>query len=79
MNEDTVEVAGTKLHFGRCVIATGSRPLVPDLPGLKDSRWFTNETIFTLTELPGRLLVIGGGSTGCELGQAFARLGSKVT
>jgi pyruvate/2-oxoglutarate dehydrogenase complex dihydrolipoamide dehydrogenase (E3) component len=79
VNEDTVEVAGTKLHFSRCVIATGSRPLVPDLPGLKAARWFTNESIFTLTELPGRLLVIGGGSTGCELGQALARLGSQVT
>jgi len=79
LNEDTVEAAGAKLYFGRCVIATGSRPLVPDVPGLAEARWFTNESIFTLTELPKRLLVIGAGSTGCELGQAFARLGSKVT
>ena len=79
VNEDTVEVAGSRLRFGRCVIATGSRPMIPDIPGLKDSRWFTNESIFTLTELPNRLLVIGGGSTGCELGQAFARLGSHVS
>jgi pyruvate/2-oxoglutarate dehydrogenase complex dihydrolipoamide dehydrogenase (E3) component len=80
VNEDTVEVNGSRLRFGRCLIATGARPHVPDdIPGLNESRWFTNETIFTLTELPRRLLVIGGGPVGCELGQAFARLGSKVT
>lgn len=79
LNDDTVEVNDAKLRFGRCVIATGARPKVPDIPGLKESRWFTNETIFTLTELPERLLVIGGGPVGCELGQAFARLGSRVT
>jgi pyruvate/2-oxoglutarate dehydrogenase complex dihydrolipoamide dehydrogenase (E3) component len=78
-DSDRVEVNGTKFRFGRCVIATGSRPAVPDLPGLAESRWFTNESIFTLTDLPQRLLVIGSGSTGCELGQAFARLGSRVT
>src|SRR5205085_7688306 len=79
VNEDTVEVDGLKLRFGRCLIATGARAAVPDIPGLKESRWFTNETVFTLTELPRRLLVIGGGPVGCELGQAFARLGSRVT
>jgi pyruvate/2-oxoglutarate dehydrogenase complex dihydrolipoamide dehydrogenase (E3) component len=79
VNEDTVEVAGAKMRFGRCVIATGSRAMIPDVPGLMDSRWFTNETIFATTELPDRLLVIGGGATGCELAQAFARLGSRVT
>jgi pyruvate/2-oxoglutarate dehydrogenase complex dihydrolipoamide dehydrogenase (E3) component len=79
VNEDTVEVNGARLLFGRCVIATGARPAIPDIPGLKEARWFTNETVFTLTELPRRLLVIGGGPVGCELGQAFARLGSKVT
>jgi pyruvate/2-oxoglutarate dehydrogenase complex dihydrolipoamide dehydrogenase (E3) component len=78
-NENTVEVNGAKLRFGRCVIATGARPVIPDIPGLMQSRWFTNETIFTLTELPRRLLVIGGGPVGCELAQAFARLGSNVS
>jgi pyruvate/2-oxoglutarate dehydrogenase complex dihydrolipoamide dehydrogenase (E3) component len=79
VNEDTVEVAGAKLRFGRCLIATGSRPVVPpDLPDYGGPR-FTNESIFTLTELPKRLLVVGGGPIGCELGQAFARLGSRVT
>jgi pyruvate/2-oxoglutarate dehydrogenase complex dihydrolipoamide dehydrogenase (E3) component len=79
LNEDTVGVNGATLRFGRCLIATGARPVVPDIPGLKESRWFTNETVFALTELPKRLLVIGGGPVGCELGQAFARLGSDVT
>jgi pyruvate/2-oxoglutarate dehydrogenase complex dihydrolipoamide dehydrogenase (E3) component len=79
LNEDTVEVNGVRLRFGRCLIATGARPVIPDIPGLKESRWFTNETVFALTELPKRLLVIGGGPVGCELGQAFARLGSRVT
>lgn len=77
--DDAVEVGGARLRFGRCLIATGSRANVPDLPGLKAARWFTNESVFTLTELPRRLLVIGGGPIGCELGQAFARLGARVT
>jgi pyruvate/2-oxoglutarate dehydrogenase complex dihydrolipoamide dehydrogenase (E3) component len=76
---DAVEVAGARLRFGKCVIATGSRAVVPDVPGLQEVKWYTNETIFSLTELPRRLLVIGGGPIGCELGQAFARLGSAVT
>lgn len=76
---DSLEVNGSRLRFGRCVIATGSRPQVPDIPGLKESRWYTNESLFTLTEMPRQLLVIGAGSTGCELAQAFARLGSQVT
>ncbi len=76
---DAVEVGGARLRFGRCVIATGSRAVVPDIPGLKEAKWYTNETIFSLTELPRQLLVIGGGPIGCELGQAFARLGSSVT
>lgn len=79
VNDDTVEVAGARLRFGRCLVATGSRAVVPDdLPNYGCQR-FTNESIFTLTELPKRLLVVGGGPIGCELGQAFARLGSKVT
>jgi pyruvate/2-oxoglutarate dehydrogenase complex dihydrolipoamide dehydrogenase (E3) component len=72
-------VNGARLRFGRCLIATGSRAVVPDVPGLTEARWFTNEAAFSLTELPRRLLVIGGGPVGCELGQAFARLGSRVT
>lgn len=79
VNDDTVEVNGARLKFGRCAIATGTRPTIPDLAGLKESRWFTNESIFTLEQLPKRLLVLGAGPVGCELAQAFVRLGSKVT
>jgi pyruvate/2-oxoglutarate dehydrogenase complex dihydrolipoamide dehydrogenase (E3) component len=63
----------------RYVIATDSRPTIPDIPGLDAVPYHTNESIFALTALPARLLVIGGGPIGCELGQAFARLGSQVT
>jgi pyruvate/2-oxoglutarate dehydrogenase complex dihydrolipoamide dehydrogenase (E3) component len=75
-SEESVEVAGANLRFGRCVIATGTRPKALDV---KADKVFTNESIFTLTELPVRLLVVGSGPVGCELGQAFARLGSRVT
>lgn len=60
------------------VIATGSRPFLPPIPGLADAGALTNETIFSLSERPGRLLIIGAGPIGCELGQAFRRLGSEV-
>lgn len=76
---DALEVGGQKLRFRRACIATGGRAAVPEIPGLKEVGYFTNETIFSLTELPPRLLVIGGGPIGCELAQAFARLGSSVT
>ncbi|PHR93728.1 MAG: dihydrolipoamide dehydrogenase [Robiginitomaculum sp.] len=62
----------------RIVIATGSRASAPPIPGLKDTPYLTNETIFAVEELPKRLLIIGSGPIGLELGQAFARLGSKV-
>lgn len=61
------------------VIAAGSRPFVPPIPGLKDVGYVTSDTLWDLRELPGRLVVLGGGPIGCELAQAFARLGSKVT
>lgn len=76
---DTVEVDGTLLRFRRAIIATGGRPAVPPIPGLADLGYLTNETVFGLTELPRRFAVIGGGPIGCELAQAFARLGSTVT
>src|SRR5262245_47291742 len=72
---DAVEVAGRTLTFRRAVIATGTRPARPALPGL----CVTNEEVFALTELPGRLTVVGAGPVGCELAQAFARFGSRVT
>jgi pyruvate/2-oxoglutarate dehydrogenase complex dihydrolipoamide dehydrogenase (E3) component len=74
-----VEVGETRLRGRHVVIATGSRPRVPPVPGLKEAGYVTNETVFDLRELPASLLVIGGGPIGTELGQAFARLGSKVT
>jgi pyruvate/2-oxoglutarate dehydrogenase complex dihydrolipoamide dehydrogenase (E3) component len=76
---DTVMVGGRPLRFRRAVIATGARPAVPPIPGLETTGYLTNETIFGLTELPRRLTVIGAGPVGCELAQAFARLGSAVT
>jgi pyruvate/2-oxoglutarate dehydrogenase complex dihydrolipoamide dehydrogenase (E3) component len=76
---DTVTVDGRVLRFRRAVIATGARAAVPSIPGLGDAGHLTNETVFTLTELPQRLLVLGAGPVGCELAQAFARFGSEVT
>jgi pyruvate/2-oxoglutarate dehydrogenase complex dihydrolipoamide dehydrogenase (E3) component len=74
-----IAVSSATLRFTRAVIATGSRPSSPPIDGLSATAYLTNETIFELTERPERLLVIGGGPVGCELSQAFARLGSRVT
>jgi pyruvate/2-oxoglutarate dehydrogenase complex dihydrolipoamide dehydrogenase (E3) component len=76
---DAAEVGGQVLRFRRAVIATGARAARPDIPGLADAGFLTNETVFTLTELPPRLAVIGAGPVGCELAQAFARFGARVT
>jgi len=75
----TLEVGGRTLRFKRAVIATGGRPAIPPIPGLTAVPYLTNETIFGLNERPRRLAVIGAGPIGCELAQAFARLGSVVT
>lgn len=75
----TIDVAGRTLRFNRAVIATGGRPTAPPIPGLTDVNYLTNETLFSLTERPRRLLVIGGGPIGCELAQSFASFGSDVT
>lgn len=75
----TVESDSARVTARKIVIAAGSRPKVPPIPGLEETSYFTNETIFDLKALPKTLLVIGGGPIGLELGQAFARLGSKVT
>ena len=79
VDEQTVAVDDQRLRFRRAVIATGGRPTAPPVPGLETVPFLTNETIFSLTELPRRLMVIGGGPIGCELSQAFARFGSTVT
>ncbi|MBN1341774.1 MAG: mercuric reductase [Phycisphaerae bacterium] len=76
---DTVQVAGKTLRFARACIATGARAAVPGTDGLEEAGFLTNETVFSLTDRPARLAVLGGGPIGCELGQAFARLGSHVT
>ncbi|WP_408022646.1 mercuric reductase [Stieleria varia] len=78
-SSDTVSVAGRDLKFKRAVIATGARAAKLSIPGWDEIQPLTNETIFSLTELPKRLTVIGGGPIGCELAQSFARFGSEVT
>jgi pyruvate/2-oxoglutarate dehydrogenase complex dihydrolipoamide dehydrogenase (E3) component len=74
----TIEVGSQTLRFKKAVIATGARAVRPDLPGIEDVGFLTNETVFSLTERPNRLAVIGGGPIGCELAQAFRRLGCEV-
>ena len=76
---DAVTAAGTVIKARRYVIATGSRPVVPPVPGLKDSPYLTNETLWRLTEAPKHLLVMGGGAIGVEMAQAHRRLGCEVT
>ena len=76
---DRIEVGGDTLGFRRAIIATGARAVAPPFPGREDVGHLTNESIFSLTELPRRLTVIGAGPIGCELAQSFARFGSRVT
>lgn len=76
---DTVEAGGEEIRARRFVIATGSRPFVPDIPGLAKIRHLTNETLFGLGEIPKHLLILGGGPIGLEMAQAFRRLGAQVT
>jgi len=78
VDSSTLEVNGTRLEFKRAVLATGGRATAPPIPGLDAIEYLTNETVFSLTELPRRLGVIGAGPIGCELAQAFAQLGSEV-
>ncbi|MCA9529924.1 MAG: mercuric reductase [Myxococcales bacterium] len=75
---DALEVDGRRLRFRRAVLATGARAAVPPIPGLAESGYLTNETLFSLTELPRRLVIIGAGPIGCEMAQAFRRFGSEV-
>ncbi len=76
---DTIAVAEKQLHFKKAAVCTGTRAVVPPVPGIEETGYFTNETVFNLTELPRTLVVIGGGPIGCELAQTFARMGSEVT
>ena len=76
---DAITVNDTVLRFRRAIIATGARAARPPIPGLADAPYDTNESIFSLTARPARLIVLGGGPVGTELAQSFARFGSAVT
>ncbi len=78
-DDETFEVDGRRLTAKTFVLATGSRPAIPSMPGLDSIRYLTNETIFDLREAVPQLIVVGGGAVGCEMAQAFRRLGSNVT
>ena len=73
-----IEADGHELRWGSAIIATGSGPRMPSIPGLDDVDPLTTDSVWELRELPPRLVVLGGGPIGCELAQAFARLGSRV-
>lgn len=76
---ETLQVDGREVRFRRAIITTGAEPALPPVPGLREANPLTSNSVWDLTELPERLVVLGGGSIGCELSQAFARLGSRVT
>ena len=79
IDDKTFEVNGQQLKSRAFLVATGSRPTVPPVEGLKEAGFLTNEEVFNVTNRPDALAVIGAGPIGCELGQSFSRLGSKVT
>ena len=76
---DRLVVGDRGVRFTQALLATGAAPAVPPIPGLAETPYLTSETVWDLDELPADLVVLGGGSIGCELGQAFARLGSRVS
>jgi pyruvate/2-oxoglutarate dehydrogenase complex dihydrolipoamide dehydrogenase (E3) component len=76
---NTVAVGATTVKSRHFIIATGSAPVIPPIPGLADTPYLTPETVFDLADCPRHLLILGAGRTGLELGQAFRRLGSDVT
>ncbi|PKB83592.1 MAG: hypothetical protein BZY88_01800 [SAR202 cluster bacterium Io17-Chloro-G9] len=75
----TVAAGGSELKARRFLIATGARPVIPPIPGLSDTGYLTYQSVWDLEELPASLIVMGAGPIGCELAQAFCRLGSRVT
>ncbi|PKB71171.1 MAG: hypothetical protein BZY87_06790 [SAR202 cluster bacterium Io17-Chloro-G6] len=79
LDQQTVSVDGREISARRFLICTGARPFVPPIDGLAEIDYLTYETVWDLKELPPRLAIIGGGPIGCELAQAFCRLGSSVT
>lgn len=78
LDRDRIQVSDRILNFKKAVIATGARARDPEIPGLAEAGYLTNETVFSLTDRPRRLAVIGGGAIGCELAQTFQRLGCEV-
>ncbi|WP_353930055.1 mercuric reductase [Okeanomitos corallinicola TIOX110] len=78
-SKNTIEVDGQILKFKKAVIATGARAVKPEIRGIEAAGYLTNETVFSLIQKPHQLAVIGGGPIGCELAQAFRRLGCEVT
>jgi pyruvate/2-oxoglutarate dehydrogenase complex dihydrolipoamide dehydrogenase (E3) component len=78
-DDDTLDVSGDRIPFARALIATGAQPAIPAIDGLEEAGYRTPASMFSLSELPPRLVVLGGGPTACELAQVFARLGSRVT
>ncbi|MDP6557543.1 MAG: mercuric reductase [Pirellulaceae bacterium] len=78
IDSNSIDVDGTMLNFTRAVIATGARAAAPPIAGLDGIDYLTNESVFSLTELPKRFGVIGAGPVGCEMAQSFAQLGAEV-
>jgi pyruvate/2-oxoglutarate dehydrogenase complex dihydrolipoamide dehydrogenase (E3) component len=78
VRNNQIMVGDQTLHYKKAVIATGARAIKPEIEGLESVGYLTNENVFNLTTCPPSLAVIGGGAVGCELAQAFQRLGSKV-
>lgn len=79
IDHKTFETASGRIQAKKFVIATGSHPFIPPIPGLESVDYLTNETVFSLNSQPEHLLIIGGGPIGCELAQAFKRLGCQVS
>ena len=78
-NRRTIRVDESHISFRRCILATGSRPAMPEISGLDQTSYLTNETLFSLAERPSRLTIVGAGPIGVEMAQAFRRFGSQVT
>ncbi len=78
VSKNSIEVDGLSLRFKKAVIATGARSIRPEIPGIEKAGYLTNETVFSLIQKPESFAVIGGGPMGCELAQAFRRLGCQV-
>lgn len=79
IGSDALQLGSVTLRFRKALIATGAQPDIPSIDGLDAAGYFTNANVFDLTELPRRLLVIGGGPLGCEMAQAFSRFGARTT